>query len=154
MNRLIAAVIAVLVLGLTGCSKDTGPDPTIPPMVPTQQIIGSILPAQVAGYSALGSAPVLNQMQATYAKDSKPLELAVVTLDLAGTFRAAKLDDQQWYGPSRCGLLWEGDSDITPLPQQVACITPLIDGVMTTVSGGTQTAYELSELANAIYHGL
>jgi len=47
--------------------------------------------------------------------------------------------------------MWKGDLDVTPRPMQVACVTVLTDGVMTTVSGGQQTPEDLASLANAIY---
>jgi hypothetical protein len=62
--------------------------------------------------------------------------------------------DSQWYGPSRCGILWESSAQKTPQPHQVACITVLTDGVMTTVSGGQQSVEDIAELANDIERSL
>ena len=151
MKQLTAIILLLLVAGLAGCSGPEGISPTIPPLVPTQQIAGSILPVRVADYTVLGAEPVPGQLQATYVSDAQPLDLAVVTFDLSGEFGELMLMDQAWYGASRCGILWEGDANVTPPPQQAACITVLTDGVMTTVGGGKQGPPELAFLANAIY---
>jgi hypothetical protein len=120
-------------------------------VAPTHRIEGSVLPAKAAGYSALGDKPVAQQTTATYGQDLVPLNIAVVTFYPASAgMGTTQLGGQQWYGTSRCGTLWTGDSKATPRPTQSACITSLLDGVMTTVSGGTQTPEELSRLANAI----
>jgi hypothetical protein len=146
-------VSQVLVLGavMAGCTHQQGPDPTIPPVAPSRQVAGSTLPARAGGYTAMGSAPATAQTSATYARDADPSDLVVITLDANGHFGTAEFDDQQWYGASRCGTLWKGDPDATPRPTQMACVTVLTDGVMTSVSAGKQTAAELAELANAIY---
>jgi len=136
---------------LAGCNQPTGPDPTIPPYLPDHQIAGSTLPVKVDGYTALGPAPVAGQESVTYSRDADPLDLAVVTFDPSGDFGAMSLSSQQWYGLSRCGIMWKGDAKQTPQPVQSACVTILTDGVMTTVSGGSQTPNDLAELANAIY---
>jgi hypothetical protein len=112
------------------------------------------LPRQVDGYTALGGAPAIGQTITTYARDSQPLDLAVVTYDAEGTSGETELAKQQWYGASRCGVLWTSDSNSTPAPTQVACITPLVDGVMTVVSGGAQTVEDMAGLANAISDSL
>ncbi len=145
---LAAGLLACL---LVGCTPDEGPDPTIPPLTPTHQIAGSVLPAKAGGYTVMGDLPEAGQATATYVRDTQPLDLAVVTFDPSGEMGQALFGDQQWYGASRCGLLWEGDPEATPQPMQAACVTVLTDGVMTTVSGGSQSASDLSELANAIY---
>ncbi|MCL2735285.1 MAG: hypothetical protein FWD75_01475 [Propionibacteriaceae bacterium] len=155
MKTLVTSLTgAVLLIALAGCTGATAPDPTVPPIQPTHRIAGSTLPQKVAGYTALGPAPTLQQMTATYARDAQPLDLAVVTFDTTGDFGTTTLTKQQWYGASRCGLLWQSDAKVTPTPTQVACITVLTDGVMTTVSGGQQTPQDMASLANAIYEVL
>jgi len=150
----LSLVIGIALLCLAGCSQPEGPDPTIPPYLPDHQIAGSTLPAKVGGYTALGSIPAPQQMSVTYARDTKPDDLAVVTFDPTGEFGQVSLSNQQWYGLSRCGILWKGDAKQTPQPTQVACVTVLTDGVMTTVSGDEQTPDDLAGLANAIYKTL
>lgn len=141
----------VLLAGLAGCTSTPGPDPTVPPVAPSRGLTGSVLPWRVAGYTALGPTPSPSQMSVTYARDAQSLDLAVVTFDPTGDYGQVDLSNQQWYGPSRCGILWTGDAQTTPAPQQSACVTVLTDGVMTTVSGGQQTPADLADLANAIY---
>ena len=154
MKRLLW-VFGILLVCLAGCGqKDDGVDPTIPPYLPDHQIAGSTLPGKIAGYTALGAAPVAQQMSATYARDTQPLDLVVVTFDPSGDFGTVSLSNQQWYGVSRCGIMWKGDAKQTPQPTQSACVTVLVDGVMTTVSGGEQTPDDLAGLANAIYKTL
>jgi hypothetical protein len=102
----------------------------------------------------LGGSPGAGLAPTTYARDSQPLDLAVVTYDASGASGVTELTKQQWYGASRCGVLWTSDSNSTPAPTQVACITPLADGVMTVVSGGAQTVEDLAGLANAVYDAL
>ncbi len=148
----IGAVTALACLSMSGCTQETGPDPTLPPVAPSHRISGSVLPWQVDGYTALGATPAPQQTTVTYARDSQPLDLAVVTFDPTGDLGGTSLAGQQWYGASRCGVLWKsGDAKATPRPTQSACVTVLTDGVMTTVSGGQQTPEDLSGLANAIY---
>ncbi|MCL2471655.1 MAG: hypothetical protein FWF25_07955 [Propionibacteriaceae bacterium] len=155
MKKLIAALAGiVLVAGLTGCSHNSGPNPTEPPEIPTHQIAGSVLPQKVAGYTALGPTPAPDQTSVTYASDAQPLDLAVVSFDPTGQYGQVTLTGQQWYGASRCGTLWKGDAKATPQQSQIACVTVLTDGVMTTVSGGQQTASDMAVLANAIYDQL
>ena len=140
----------LLLAVLAGCTTDEGPDPTVPPVAPNHQIAGSVLPGSVAGYTVMGSAPTADQLTATYSRDAQPLDLVVVTLDPSGESGRVKLSGQQWYGTSRCGVLWTGDPKATPQPQQVACVTVLTDGVMAMVSGGDQTAEDLAALATAM----
>ena len=143
-----------LLLVLAGCTAEEEPDLTTPPMTPTRQIQGSILPYQVADYTALGSTPGPLQMSVTYASDHAPLDLAVVTFDPTGEFQGTPLSESKWYGLSRCGIMWTSGAQTTPQPMQVACITVCTDGVMTTVSGGQQSVEDIAELANAIYEVL
>ncbi|MDR0847765.1 MAG: hypothetical protein LBN10_01770 [Propionibacteriaceae bacterium] len=154
MRKILAGLGAAFVLVLAGCGGDPGPDPTVPPQAPSHSIAGSTLPAKVSAYTALGSAPRATDITATYAADTDPLNLAVVSFDATGDFGTTYLTDQVWYGMSRCGILWRGDSNQTPRVEQAACITVLTDGVMTTVAGGRQTPEELSVLANAIHSQL
>ena len=153
MRRLIWIPL-VIVMVLAGCTRDPGPDPTIPPVKPSHKITGSVLPYSIAGYTALGPTPAPEQMSVTYARDTQPLDLVVVSFDLTGDYGRTELSGQQWYGPSRCGILWKGDQDATPPVQQVACITVLTDGVMTAVTGGQQTVGDLALLVNAIHDTL
>jgi len=143
-------VAAVAVAGLGGCTREPGPDPMLPTVSPTRKIDGSTLPEKVAGYTALGGAPAAKQTTATYASDTEPLDLVVVTLDPNSDLAGAELMSSHWYGVTRCGVLWTGDPKATPQPQQSACITFLTDGIMTSVSGGQQTPEQLAQLANAI----
>jgi len=144
-------IIAILFSTLlVGCSGDSQPNPTVPPQEPTHRIAGSQLPDSVGGYTAMGKPPKAEQLTATYVNDNQPLDLVVVTLDPSGEYGLVELGDQQWYGTSRCGILWKGDPKSTPRTQQVACITPLIDGVMTLVSGGTQSVEDIAQLATAM----
>jgi len=154
MKKLWCLVGIALLASLAGCSTPEGPDPTIPPYLPDHQIAGSTLPVKVAGYTALGAVPTAQQKSVTYASDSDPLDLAVVTFDPTGDLGKTLFTDQQWYGLSRCGVMWKGDANQTPQPTQSGCVTVLTDGVMTTVSGGFQTPNDLAELANAIYKTL
>jgi len=154
MTRLLWVIGTCLLMLLAGCTTPQTTDPTIPPYLPDHTIAGSVLPAKVAGYTALGSTPVAQQMSVTYARDIEHKDLAVVTFDPSGDLGKAVLTNQQWYGVSRCGIMWQGDPKQTPRPTQAACVTVLVDGVMTTVSGGTQTPDDLAELANAIYKTL
>ncbi|MCL2785102.1 MAG: hypothetical protein FWD55_06660 [Propionibacteriaceae bacterium] len=155
MKALSVGILGILVvIGVSGCTADPGVDPTVPPIPPTHQIVGSVLPEAVAGYTVLGEIPAPGQMTATYGRDAAPLDLAVVTFDPTGEFGQTTLTDQAWYGVTRCGILWKGDSQATPQPTQAACITVLTDGVMTVVSGGEQTPADLSILANAIHDQL
>jgi len=121
---------------------------------PTHRMADSVLPSAVAGYTAYGATPTADTTQVTYRLDSNPLDLAVVSFDPTGEFGKTTLSDQSWYGESRCGALWKGDSNTTPRPIQAACITVLTDGVMTVVAAGDQTPAELAVLANAIAAGL
>jgi len=149
MRRLAVLVCGLgVVTGLAGCTHDPGPDPTVPPVAPVHRAGGSVLPYRVAGYTAAGSTPAPQQLTATYISDTAPLDIAVVTFDPTGGMGTVTLSGQQWYGPSRCGILWSSGG--TPGVQQAACITVLTDGVMTTVAGGTQTPDNLATLANAI----
>jgi hypothetical protein len=148
----VCALLLVVVAG--GCTSKPTTDPTIPPFEPVHKIDGSVWPKTTAGYTLLGGEPTSGQVSATYARDTAPLDLAVATFDPTGEFGQTKLSGQQWYGASRCGTIWEGDSSVTPQPIQAACITVLLDGVMTTVAGGDQTPSDLAALANALYAGL
>jgi hypothetical protein len=103
------------------------------------------LPGRVAGYSVLGSLPAPDQLSATYARDADTAALAVVTLDRLPDYAKTPLGQDEWFGQSRCGILDRKDED-----RQAACITPLIDGVLTVVGTTAQTAEELSVLANAV----
>jgi len=143
-----------LVACLAGCTQPTDTDPTVPPYLPDHQIAGSSFPAKVAGYTRLGSAPVPGQLVVTYARDSDPLDLVVVSFDPTGEFGKTSLSSQQWYGLSRCGIMWKGDANQTPQVNVAACVTILTDGVMGTVSSGVETPNQLAELANAIYKTL
>ncbi len=151
MRAVFAGLVVLVGCILAGCTQETGPNPTVPPIRPTHQISGSVLPVKAGGYTVLGQAPVAGQTTATYVRDTTVLDLAVATFDETGDLGQVSLDEQQWYGASRCGILWQRDSDATDAPMQAACVTVLADGVMTTVAGGSQSAAELSELANAIY---
>ena len=151
----LACVLVVIVMGFaSGCTKEVEIDNTIPPMQPTRQISGSVLPAEIGDYVVLGPPPQPLQMTATYAHISSALDLAVVDFDPTEVFQKTKLSDDKWYGPSRCGVLWKSEAKVTPKPTQFACITVLTDGVMTTVSGGKQSLEEVAELANAIHDTL
>ena len=150
MKKYIVVLVGICLLVLAGCTKSPTADPTVPPVPPTHSIAGSTLPAAVAGYSALET-NAGNLTTMTYARDAQPLDLAVVTFDSTGQYGTTTLTNQQWYEASRCGILWQGDVNQTPRPSQSACITVLTDGVMTTVSGGSQTPADLSILANGIY---
>ena len=153
MKKTLVGLSAVLMLILSGCSSEE-PDLYTPPQAPSHSIAGSTLPTKVSGYTALGSAPTPTDTSATYAADSNPQNIAVVAFDASGEFGQTPLTDQVWYGMSRCGILWKGDVNQTPRVQQAACVTALIDGVMTTVGSGDQTPEELSVLANAIHSQL
>jgi hypothetical protein len=139
---------------LMGCTSEPEIDPTVPPQTPTHQLAGSVLPNRVAGYTAQGQAPVAGQSEVTYASDADSFQLAVVTLGVDQSYAKTELTNSSWYGLSRCGVLWTGSSKVTPRPTQAACITHLVDGLMTSVSGGNQSPSELADLANAIYDGL
>ena len=157
MKKAVLVALGTLLAfgGLSACTKQVGPDPLEPPYQPIKSIAGATLPTEIGGYSVLGSAPATNQLSTTYARDAKPLDLAVVTFHPAPSeYRSLSLADQQWYGWSRCGILWEGDANVTPKPEQSACITLFVDGVMTIVSGGEQTTKDLAQFANAIYEQL
>lgn len=152
MKHLMTTILAVVfIAAAAGCTSQTEVSPTVPPTAPTHRISGSVLPFRVGGYTALGSAPAPGQMEASYARDTQPLDLAIVSFDSTGEYGQMPLSGQQWYGASRCGTLWKGDPKVTPQPMQSACVTVLTDGVMTTVSGGQQTPEDLSDLANSIY---
>jgi len=160
MRKIVVAIVGLCLAGaLAGCTHTATASDTLPPENPTHRIAGSVLPQRVAGYTALGGsgatpAPTPGQTTVTYAADNQPLNLAVVTFDPTGKFGAVSLSNQQWYGTSRCGVLWKGDAGQTPRPTQSACVTVLTDGVMTTVAGGSQTPSDLAQLANAIYDQL
>jgi hypothetical protein len=144
----------VLVAGLAGCTEEPDPVALTPAVAPSHQIAGSVLPWRVGDYTALGPTPAPGQDQVTYANDARPLDLVVVTFDPTSRFAEVELTDAQWYGVSRCGQLWQSDSDASPIPSQSACVSHLTDGLMTTVGGGQQTPFELSQLANTIVDGL
>jgi hypothetical protein len=141
-------------VGLAGCTQEPDPVALTPPVVPSHQIAGSVLPWRVGDYTALGPSPAPGQDQVTYANDARPLDLVVVTFDPDAQFADVELTDAQWYGVSRCGQLWRSDSDASPIPSQSACVSHLSDGLMTTVAGGPQTPSDLALLANAILDGL
>ena len=149
MRKSVVIVVGLCLLGgLAGCTRSADPSPTNPPVAPTHKIEGSVLPASVAGYTVLGAAPVAGQLEATYTRNSVPLDLAVVTFDPTGEYGKTELGDQQWYGTSRCGALGRADAGKT---QQWACVTVLTDGVMTTLSGGNQMVSDMVQLAEAIH---
>ena len=154
MRRGVVWVMGLCLIGLAGCTDDPDPFPTTPPVAPNHQIAGSVLPKAASGYTVLGAAPVAGQLEATYARDADPLDLAVVSFDSSGFFGETRLSEQQWYGASRCGILWEGGEGQTPRPTMTTCVTVLTDGVMTTVASGKQTPYDLAQLASAIYQRL
>jgi hypothetical protein len=146
----LTAVLGLALFGglfaLGGCSSDDSTDlSTVPPVTPTHHMAGATLPRQAAGYSVLGALPVADQTTATYALDADSSALAVVTLWRDDAQARTYLDDSQWYGGARCGVLDELD-EVT----QAACIAPLADGVLTVVGSAIQTPAELAELAQAI----
>ncbi|MCL1907097.1 MAG: hypothetical protein FWG08_04180 [Propionibacteriaceae bacterium] len=149
MKKILGLGLILCVL-LAACSKEEEPDITIPPQAPTKSMGGAVFPIEVGDYTVLGPDPVPQQLSVTYAHNNSPLDLVVVSFDFTGEFQGTNLRESQWYGTSRCGILWKSNAQKSPPPQQVACITMLTDGVMTSVSGGQQSVFDIAELANAI----
>ena len=152
MRKMVLAI--AILIAMTGCSREEVEDKTVPPVVPTRQIQGSTFPTHVGGYTALGAEPSPLQRSVTYSSDLAPLDLVVVTSDQSSVFLETNLSNDRWYGVSRCGILWESDGQTTPKPTQVGCVTVLTDGVMTTVSGGSQSIEDIAALANSIYEAM
>ncbi|MDR1807312.1 MAG: hypothetical protein LBR33_05270 [Propionibacteriaceae bacterium] len=140
-----------VVAALAGCASGQSGDPmTVAPVPPIGHVQGATLPRQVAGYSVLGGLPKAGQLEATYALDTDGTALAVVTLTEDRAHLQTPLVDDAWIGQSRCGVLDELDDDLA----QAACITPLVDGVLTVVGTAVQTPEDLAVLANAVAAGL
>jgi hypothetical protein len=147
----VAALALAAGAGLAGCSGGGEAAPSGPPTPPTHRLAGAVLPAQVAGYTALGDFPVTGQTEATYAHDGDPLALAVVTLTTDLVFAETTFEADDWFGASHCGLF---DADAEEGERQAGCVTPLADGVLTVVGSNVQSPDELGHLANAIYESL
>ncbi|MDR1265617.1 MAG: hypothetical protein LBK42_08690 [Propionibacteriaceae bacterium] len=141
----LALGLALALAGLAGCQGQSGDPMTIAPVPPQGHVQGAVLPARAGGYSALGQAPVADQLSATYVLDTDAAILAQVALDPTFDYAVTPLGQDQWFGQSRCGVLDRNQDDL-----QMACITPLVDGVLTVVGVTAQTAEELSQLANAV----
>jgi len=122
---------------------------TIAPLSPIGHVAGATLPRQAAGYTALGSLPAPGQHQATYAFDKDDSRMAVATLWGDPTYQGTPLGGDRWYAQSRCGTLDKIDERT-----QTACVTPLVDGVLTVVGTTAQTPEELAALANALVAAL
>ncbi|MDR1386661.1 MAG: hypothetical protein LBJ44_03530 [Propionibacteriaceae bacterium] len=146
MKRLAAAVLVGLTL-VTGCSSGTPDDPsTWPGWQASHRRAGSVLPLKVAGFSALGATPGPAQDSVTYTRDTNPFDLVVVTLSADLDQTEVQLSEAVWYGVSRCGWLDRS-------AQQSACVSVLLDGLMTAVGSGEVDPPGLANLANAILDG-
>ncbi|MDR1213215.1 MAG: hypothetical protein LBK54_03870 [Propionibacteriaceae bacterium] len=143
MRRLCAAALTSLIL-LAGCSSEPPADPsTWPGNQASQRLAGAVLPSRVAGFSALGPTPAPGLLSVTYTRDTAPFDLVVVTLTGSSDQRDTGLGDSAWYGVSRCGWLDRS-------AHQAACVSALLDGLMTSVGAGEIDPPELAGLANAI----
>ncbi|MDR1450194.1 MAG: hypothetical protein LBI84_08365 [Propionibacteriaceae bacterium] len=137
--------------GLAGCSGESEPAAAVPPTPPVHRLAGAVLPAQAAGYTALGDFPVSGQTEATYVLNSDPFALAVVTVTDDPEVGETTFDADGWFGASHCGLFDAGASEDS---QQAGCVVPLVDGFLTVVGSNAQSPEQLSELANALYEAL
>jgi hypothetical protein len=151
---LVVGAIVGVILVKRHLDANAPPDPTIPPQAPSRAWYGSLLPETVAGYSVLGGAPVEGQTQATYALDADRSVLIVMEFDPTGRFGPVGLEDDVWYGMSRCGMLWERDEPEAGISSQAACVTILQDGVLSTVGAGGQLPADVALVANAVYDTL
>jgi len=159
MVLLLVLVVAGLVLGVYAIHRHIAAsnvvDPTVPPSPPTRSYGAAALPQTVGGYTVIGATPAPGDTTVTYVSDADPKESVVVAFDSSGKYAHMTMVGSQWYGMSRCGLIWQGDSAETPRPRQAACVTILTNGVMTSVAGSTTLAPEsLAVFANALYEGL